>query len=81
MECVGKTDRNLEERIAEHATKHNQPSAVYNHINYCDHFQYLYKIMSFPKLFQDNIWTKDLSFYREFCINAVTRINHNIRFC
>ena len=27
--------------------------------------------MSFPKLFQDNIWNKDLSFNREFCINAV----------
>ena len=55
MEYVGKADRNLEERIIEHATKSNQPSAVYNHIYSCDHFQYLYKIMSFPKFFQDNI--------------------------
>ena len=64
MEYVGEADRNLEERINEHATKSNQPSAVYNHIYSCDHFQYLYKIMSFSKLFHGNIWNKDLSFYR-----------------
>ena len=64
MEYVGKTDRNLEERIIEHATKHNQPSAVDNHIYSCDHFQYLYKIMSFFKLFHGDIWNKGLSFYR-----------------
>ena len=58
MDYVGKTGRKLVEMIIEPATKH-----IYS----CDHFQYLYKMFSIPKLFQDKI----LSFYRGLCRNDV----------
>ena len=38
--CLGKTDRCLEKRLAEHATRHNN-SAVSQHFLQCEHAQFL----------------------------------------